>query len=66
MSDASGAIGDGALWGFSPMGSSRPSSSNSRTASTRELTPSLRQALDTWASTVLGVLPVSRAIALLR
>ncbi len=48
------------------MGSSSPSSSSSRTASTRELTPNLRQALDTWASTVLGVFPVSRAIALLR
>jgi hypothetical protein len=48
------------------MGSSKPSSSNSRTASTRELTPSLRQALDTWASTVLGVFPVRRAIVLLR
>ena len=31
------------------MGASRPSSSSSRTASTRELTPSLRQALATWA-----------------
>lgn len=66
MSAISNAIGDGALWGFSPMGFSTPSSSKSRTASTRELTPSLRQALDTCASTVFGVLPVRRAIALLR
>lgn len=62
----SSAIGDGALWGFSPKVSRGPSSSSNRTASTRELTPSLRQALATWASTVLGVLPVRRAIVLLR
>jgi hypothetical protein len=37
-----------------------------RTASSRVSTPSLRQALAIWASMVLGAVPISREIALLR